>query len=79
MDRYFIQLISTFMGAKTASPYPNLFMDCHKEPILEAFIWVIPFWKGFIDKIFLIFLGTAEQLQSMKDFMNHLHPQSNLI
>ena len=28
----------------------------------------------FIDDIFLIFLGTTEQLKSMKDFMNNLHP-----
>ena len=40
----------------------------------EAFLWAIPFWKRFIDDIFLIFIGTTEQLQSMKDFMNNLHP-----
>ena len=37
-------------------------------------IWAIPFWKRFIDDIFLIFIGTTKQLQSMKDFMNNLHP-----
>ena len=49
-------------------------MGCHEETIWEAFIWAIPFWKRFIDDIFLIFLGTTEQLQSMKDFTNNLHP-----
>ena len=49
-------------------------MGRHKETIPEVFIWAISFWKRFIDNIFLIFLGTTEQLQSMKDFMNNLHP-----
>ena len=65
------------MNAKNivnAPPYANLFMGRHEETIREAFIWAIPFWKRFIDDIFLIFLGTTEQLQSMKDFMNNLHP-----
>ena len=45
-----------------------------QETIREAFIWAILFWKRFIDDIFLIFIGTTKQLQSMKDFMNNLHP-----
>ena len=49
-------------------------MGCHKETIRKAFIWAIPFWKMFIDNIFLIFLGITKQLQSMKHFMNNLHP-----
>ena len=51
-------------------------MGRHKKNNQEAFIWTIPFWKRFIDDIFLIFLalGTTKQLQSMKDFMNNLHP-----
>ena len=71
MDKHFLQLVRTAMG--NAPPYANLFMSRHKETIQEAFIWAIPFWKRFIDDIFLIFLGTAKQLQSMKDFMNKLH------
>ena len=74
MDRHFLQLVGTAMGTKAAPPYANLFMGCHEETIREAFIWAIPFWKRFIDDIFLIFLGTTKQLQSMKDFMNNLHP-----
>ena len=74
MDRHFVQLVGTAMGTKAAPPYANLFMGCHEETIQEAFIWAIPFWKRFIDDIFLIFLGTTKQLQSMKDFMNNLHP-----
>ena len=50
------------------------FMGRQEETFCEAFIWAIPFWKGFIDDIFLIFLGTTNQLQSLQDFMNHLHP-----
>ena len=74
MDRHFLQLVGTAMGTKAAPPYANLFMGRHEETIREAFIWAIPFWKRFIDDIFLIFIGTTEQLQSMKDFMNNLHP-----
>ena len=74
MDKHFLQLVGTAMGTKAAPPYANLFMGRHEETIREAFVWAIPFWKRFIDDIFLIFLGTTEQLQSMKDFMNNLHP-----
>ena len=78
MDRHFLQLVGTAMGTKVAPPYAKLFMGSHKETIREAFIWAIPFWKRFIDDIFPIFLGTTEQLQSMKDFMNNLHPKIKL-
>ena len=74
MDRHFLQLVGTAMGTKAAPPYANLFMGRHEETIREAFIWAILFWKRFIDDIFLIFIGTTKQLQSMKDFMNNLHP-----
>ena len=74
MDKHFLQLVGTAMGTKATPPYANLFMGRHEETIRETFIWAIPFWKRFIDDIFLIFLGTTEQLQSMKDFMNNLHP-----
>ena len=58
------------MGTKAAPPYANLFMGRHEETIWEAFT----FWKRFIDDIFMIFIGTNKQLQSMKDIMNTLHP-----
>ena len=74
MDRHFLQLVGTAMGTKAAPPYANLFMGRHEETIRETFIWAILFWKRFIDDIFLIFIGTTKQLQSMKDFMNNLHP-----
>ena len=48
-------------------------MGHREETIWEVFIWAIPFWKRFIDDIFLIFLGTTKQLQSTKDLMNNLH------
>ena len=74
MDRHFLQLVSTAMGTKAAPPYANLGMGRHEETIWETFIWAIPFWKRFIDNIFLIFIGTTKQFRSMKDFMNNLHP-----
>ena len=57
-----------------APPSANLFMGHHEEAIWETFIWAIPFWNRFIDNIFVIFLGTTKLLQSMKDFINNLHP-----
>ena len=74
MDKHFLQLVGTAMGTKATPPYANLFMGRHEETIQEAYIWAISFWKRFIDDIFLIFLSTTEQLQSMKDFMKNLHP-----
>ena len=74
MDRHFLQLVGTALGTKATPPYANLSMGCHKETIPKAFIWAIPFWKRFIDDIFLIFLDTTKQLQSIKDFMINLHP-----
>ena len=74
MDRHFLQPVSTAMGPEFAAPYANLFMSHHEETIREAFIWAIPFWKRFIDDVFLIFIGTTKQLHSMKDFMNNLQP-----
>ena len=73
MDRHFLQLAGTAMVTKATPPYANLFMGHHEEIIQEAFIWAIPFWKRFIDDIFLIFIGTTKQLQPMKNFMNNLH------
>ena len=66
------------MGTKAAPPYANFFMGCQEETIRETFIWAIPFWKRFIDDIFLIFLGTSNQLQSLQDFMNHPHPYNQV-
>ena len=77
-DRHFLQLVGTAMRTKAAPPYANLFMGRHEETIREAFIWGIPFWKRFIDDIFLIFIGTTKQLQSLKDFLNNLHPRDIL-
>ena len=74
IDRHFVQFLGTVLGTKAPSPYANLFMDCHEETTREAFIWAIPFWKIFIDEIFMIFLGTTKQLQSIKDFMKYLQP-----
>ena len=73
MDKNFLQLVGTDMGNKAAPRYITLFMGRHEETIWEAFIWAISFSKRFIDNIFLIY-RTIEQLQSMEDFMNNLHP-----
>ena len=73
MDKHFLQLVGIDIGIKAAPPYANLFMGRHEETIWKAFICSVFFWKRFIDEIFLIFIGTTKQLQSMKDFMNNPH------
>ena len=55
MDRHFLQLVGTAMETKVTPSYANLFMGYHKETLWGTFIWAIPFWKRFIDNIFLIF------------------------
>ena len=76
---HFLQLVGTAMGTKAAPPYANLSMGHQEQTIRETFTWAIPFWKRFIDDICLIFLGTTNQLQSLQDFMNHLHPTIKFI
>ena len=62
MDKRFLQLVGAAMSTRAAPLYANLFMGRQKESICEIFIWGILFWKGFIDDIFLIFVGTITQL-----------------
>ena len=73
MDRHFLQLVGTAMQIKATPLYTNLFVGRHEE-ILASSIWAILFCKRSIIDIFLIFLGTTKQLQSMNDFMNNFHP-----
>ena len=72
MEKHFLLLVGTAMGTKAAPPYANLFMGRHEQTIREAFIRAIPSWKRFTHNIFLFFLGTTNQFQSLQNFMNHL-------
>ena len=74
LGRHFLNLVGTAMGAKTALPRANLFMDHETKTILKVFLWTIFFRKRFMGNIFLIFLGPTNQLQSIRDFMSHLYP-----
>lgn len=74
LDLHFLQVVGTAMGTKMAPPYSNCFMGRQEEKIRENFISLLLFWKRFIDDIFFIFLGTFEELNTLKDFMNNLHP-----
>ena len=73
VDKHFLELVGTAMGTKAAPPYANLFICRQEETIRETFIWAIPFCKRFIDDIFLVSLGTTNQLQSLQGFMNQLN------
>lgn len=74
MNEHLLQIMGTAMGTKMAPPYSNLFMGRIEEPIIETFIWALLIWKRFIDDIFLIFLGTSEELLGLQNFMNSSHP-----
>ena len=62
MDRHFLHLVDTANGTKAAPPYTKLFIGHHKETIQVAFIWAILSWRTFIGNMFLISLGTTNQL-----------------
>ena len=54
-------------------------MDLHEEIACKTFIWFISFWMTRIDVISLIFFGTTNQFQSLKDFMNNLHHTTKFV
>ena len=61
------------MGIKMALPYANRFMSKEELTIILAFFYLIYFWKRFIDEIYLTFLGSHRQLESLMEFMNTIN------
>ena len=74
MDRHIHQILGTSIGTKMATPYTNLFIGKEERTIIVTFLHLIYFWKGFIDDIFFIFLGSHSQLKSFMTFMNTISP-----
>ena len=68
------QILGTSMGNRMAPPYANLFMGMEERTIILTFLYLIYFWKPFIDEIFFIFLGSHSQLKSLMTFMNTILP-----
>ena len=73
-DEFFLQKQGTAMGTKMAPAYANLFMGSLEPTLLRMGGDKIYLWRRFIDDIFLIWLGTAEQLKGYLVNINHVHP-----
>ena len=74
MKRHIHQILSTSMGTRMAPSFANLFIGKEERTIMLAFFHLIYFWKRFIDDLFLIFLGSHTQLESLMPFMNTISP-----
>ena len=55
-------------------PYENLLMGKEERAIILTFLYLIYFWKRFIDKVFFIFLGSHSQLKYLMTFINNISP-----
>ena len=74
MNTHIHQIQGTSMGTRMAPPYTNLFMGEEQHAIILTFLYLIYFWRHFIDDIFFIFLGSHSQLKSLMTFMNTVSP-----
>ena len=73
-NEFFLQLQGTAMGTKMAPAYANLFMGSLEPILLEMGGDNILIWRRFIDDIFLIWLGSADQLTKFLNDINQVHP-----
>ena len=73
-DNY-LQLSGVAMGTKCAVIYANLFLSNFEETnIYELLMNKCPFYKRFIDDIFLLWNGTLDELEKLIEQLNELHP-----
>ena len=73
-NEFFLQLQGTAMGTKMAPAYANLFMGSLEPTLIGMGGDNILLWRRFIDDIFLIWLGTADQLTRYLGDINQVHP-----
>ena len=74
METHTHQILGTSMGTRMAPSYANIFMDKEERTIFLTFLYLIYFWKRFIENNFFIFLGSLSQLKSLITFMNTISP-----
>ena len=74
LDKYYLQIFGTAMGTRCAVSYANIFMHQRDKEILHLLRHLIIYYKRYIDDIFFIFLGTAQELRSHFSTINGLHP-----
>ena len=68
----FLQLSGTAMGCAFGSSFANIFLGDWEDKIFE--FYKPPFWRRFIDDIFLIWPLPSERLFSFVDFVNSIAP-----
>lgn len=69
------QILGTSMGTRKGPPCVNLFVGKEKHTIIIlAYFHLIYLWKGFIDDILFVFLGSYSQPKSFMPFMNTINP-----
>ena len=75
--KFYLQLFGTAMGTRMAPTYANIFMGHHEANLLEncpTHLKKLVFcFKRFIDDIFLIWLGTSDQLKEFHAHINSAH------
>ena len=71
----YLQISGVAMGTKCAVIYANLFMSHFEETHIYPLIAnKCPFYKRFIDDIFLLWTGTLDELKIFIEDLNRLHP-----
>ena len=75
-NKIYKQVHGTAMGTPMAPTVANLFMTSLEEKILQnSPVPVDPeYWKRFIDDIFLLWVGSEEELERFLEFLNEIHP-----
>lgn len=72
---FYLQVSGTSMGSKMAPGYASLFCGFFEHNIIfnensNPHLKYIMNWRRYIDDIFFIWTGTAEQLEEFHDFIN---------
>jgi hypothetical protein len=73
-DTFWKQEDGTAMGAPCAPPWATLAFAGHEDAVVDAFKFVIPFYRRFLDDIFMVWLrydGDDELWQDFMENMNH--------
>lgn len=65
----------TLMGFPSAPSYANIFMAKIELEILKGpYSSKIVTWMRFVDNIFVLWAGTAKELDAFESSINHIHP-----
>jgi hypothetical protein len=74
--KIFKQVMGTAMGTPMAPSAANLFMGMLEERLLNQSPVPVnkEFWKRFIDDIFMLWMGSPEDLDVFIDYINNFHP-----